>query len=456
MAFCYAGLAALSWFRLWFIGTANLDGLPMYLPWEVVRRTIIFALMSGIGISFIKLLNIKMDESRLDHLLFGSLILLCIAAIALPLTSNDIFSNLAYGKMELLGLNASSAGASLLPPGDPFREMVSARWMNMPMVYGPVIGWMNRMIVQSENLWLSMIIYKVVALALSSAAVYIIYSFCRRHLNGEMRCNSFILVALNPVFIWELAAQAHNDVVMVIGILGFVYFMTGDHPWAALTSILFAFVAKLAVLPVIGLYFCYAFFVSKRRFIWLCVVLVAAAAYAAHVFADKIDLILVIPSAGGIDTSRLTGTPLFLAYKILKSFGPDIQAYGYKIFWAGTMTLMAVLGICFAWRTRGREQLFLQSLLFILLFNLIASPTYQPWYILWALPFALAIDDSRLRSFLAFYSVISVAQYAILNSISGAIINLLVIVVFWFWYLKDADLFTLRNDSWGGSTDGDE
>lgn len=423
-------LAALSHFRLWFIGTPNLDGLPMIIPWEIVRRTIIFSLISCLGIGFLKLLSLKLEVNNLKKLLICSIILQFIAVFTLPLTSNDIFSNLAYGKMSFLGLDVNHLGASALPLSDPFRQMVTSRWMEMPIVYGPVIGWLNRLIVMPNNLWGSIIVYKLFALILSIGITVIVYLFCKNILKGQTQCNSFILFALNPAFLWEFSSQAHNDAIMIMGTVGFVYFLSQDKDWQSLLSIIFAFITKLAVLPVLGLYFCWTFFNSKKRFLLYFLIIVLCGIFSAYYFSEKFWMILVPPSSShGIDVTRLTSTPLFLIHKF---FGP----IGYKIYWLIAMAFMGILGIIYAWHSRTKEQLFLYSFLFILLFNLIATPTYQPWYITWLLPFIIVINDIRLRKFFAIYSVISMAQYAILNSTTGSIINICILIMFWQLYLK--------------------
>lgn len=425
MGVCFFLLAALSFFRLWYIGTPNLDGLPINMAWEIVRRTLIFLLMSTIGISFLRLLKLDIDGSELTKLFLASIIIQIVAGLSLPLTTNDIFSNLAYGEMSQLGLDADNLGASALPATDPFRQLVTARWMNMPMVYGPIIGWFNYLATRPGDLWTSIIIYKLGSLFLSFLVTYLAMIFCRKNLNGSSACNSFILFGLNPVFIWEIASQAHNDVIMLVGVLGFLVLLTQNRPWAALIGLVFAAITKFAILPALAFYFCYTFFDSKKRFAYFLAFFIIGSLAFAYFFSEKLMMVLVAPSSShGIDAVRITGTPLYLVYTILKSAGESVQTLGYKIYWMIAMIFMTIVGLRFAWRTRSREELFLHTILFILLFNLIASPMYQPWYALWILPFAMATTNTTLRNFIAIYSVISVTQYAILNSLSGAIINL--------------------------------
>ncbi len=436
MGACLLGLALFSFFRLWYMGTPNLDGLPLDMRWEILKRAVFFPLMGGLGYSYWKLLEADVGEGELNRLFIYSLILQVIAAFTLPLTSNDIFSNLAYGEMSHLGLNSHVLGVAALPPDSPFRQMVTARWMDMPMVYGPVIGWLNHLVVRPDSFWQSIILYKFHALILSAAITALFYFYCRTSLSGGERCNTFILTALNPVFIWELASQAHNDSVMIIGLAAFVIFIAKGMNWAALVCLLFAFVAKLAVLPVLGLFLCYTFFNSKRRFVFFCLVLGAGIVLSAHLFSDKLSMILVAPSSRGIDAARLTNSPLFLIYKYLAPYGAVVQTAAYKIYWISSMLLMAFLGLRFAWRSRTIEDLFLHSFLFILLFNFIVTPSYQPWYLTWLIPFIMVLKDPRLRSFFVIYSFVSLLIGIISNSTIDSVVNICTLGVFWQMYLR--------------------
>lgn len=430
MGLCFFGLVSLSFFRLWYIGTVNLDGLPMYLPWEIVRRTIFFILMSGAGISFLKIFGQEIDEKHLNRLFFSSLLIQLAALFTLPLTSNDIVSNLAFGKMSHLGLDPGLAGASVLPLDDPFRQFVSARWMNMPMVYGPIIGWFNYLATRPESLWESIVLYKLISFFFAAIITIMALVYCRRNFEGREKCRSFAFFALNPLFIWEISSQAHNDAIMVMGIMAFLIFAAKDRPWEALGFLAFAATAKFAMLPALAFYFFYLFFKSKKHFAWFSILFVGGGLIFAYQFSDKLGTVLAIPSSRGILASRLTGTPLFLIFKLLEPAGEYIQMLCYNIYWSCAMIFMSALGIYLAWNTRSREKLFLNIFLFIFLFNLIASPTYQPWYLIWTLPFVMALENNRLKNFIAILSVVSMAQYAILNSYTGAIINIIVLAVF--------------------------
>ncbi len=436
MGLSILALVALSYFRFAITGSPSVDEIRLELKWDLFRRVVTFLSFFAMGVSFLKLVSAKQSPSELTSLFIFSVLLQLVAAVALPLTSNDIFSNLAYGKMAALQIDADLYGVTSLSADDVFRKMVTARWLETPMVYGPVAGWLNRLLTWPESLWTSVVSYKIFILLVSLVITAVAYAFCKVGVKEEDRSLCFVLFALNPVFIWEFASQAHNDAVMVLGIACFVLFASMKKYWAALACLLFAFVTKLAVLPVLALYLFFTFFDSKRRFAFFCIALAAFGLISAVYFYDKIAYVLVVPSSDEVDWSRLTNTPLYLLYRILKPAGTHVQLLGYKVYWIAAMIFMAGLGLRFALNCKTKDDLFRYSFLFLFLFNLIASPSYQTWYVTWLIPFACAVSDAPLRRFFAAYSVVAILQYFAENSLFGSILNLGVLGAFWLYYLR--------------------
>ena len=76
---------------------------------------------------------------RLATLVPPAVVIQLAAALALPLTSNDIFSNLANGRLVLAGLNPLHRTAAALGPNHPTASLVGKDWSTVPTPYGPVI-----------------------------------------------------------------------------------------------------------------------------------------------------------------------------------------------------------------------------------------------------------------------------------------------------------------------------
>ncbi len=102
-----------------------------------------------------------------------------------------------------------------------------------------------------------------------------------------------------------------------------------------------------------------------------------------------------------------------------------------EVYWValaiGTM-LLASFGIRAALRARSLRQVLRDGLVFFLLYDLIAAPWFQSWYMLWLLPLALAEEDERWRTLIAVYSVLSLVQYGVpLDPVTYLVIDVLVL-----------------------------
>jgi hypothetical protein len=215
---------------------------------------------------------------------------------------------------------------------------------------------------------------------------------------------------------------------MLFGVSMFVLMAAGGRHWMALGSLCFAVLTKVAALPVLGFYLWRTLVTSGRRGLLTWGGAAVAIAFTAGAWPDKLRMILAADVSGSVDASRLTGTPLFLVFRLLAPFGTDVQAAGYRIALAAALLLVIILAARLPWTDPSLRRFFASNLVFIFAMSMIASPMYQPWYAAWLLPFAVACDDDRLQSFTALFCAWSVAQYGILDSTSGGIFNTLIVV----------------------------
>src|SRR5262249_4393167 len=133
------------------------------------------------------------------------------------LTSNDVFSNLAYGRLAHEGLNPYVNGPAALPAGDPFGALVGDRWTMQSIVYGPIATMLNVIVVGGRSVWAALVAFKLAMLATSLGTVAIAWRVCRD------RPMVFVAVAWNPLLAWEVSAQAHNDGLIVVLIAAAVW-----------------------------------------------------------------------------------------------------------------------------------------------------------------------------------------------------------------------------------------
>ncbi len=403
IATCMLGCAAVTWARFAAAGTLAVDA-PQSWPARAWPLALTGALL-GIA-AWIYLGAVEAGDSPS---LGGAIAIQLAAAAALPLTYNDLFSNLAYGRLSALGLNPYLHAPSALADADPFKQMVGGRWLGTPLAYGPILAGLNALAWRAGSLLAALVSFKLALAACAVAAVALAWRFARGRADGGAR---FALFAACPLFAWEIAAQAHNDGVMVLALVGFVVAAHERREALALACLAAALYAKLAAAPVLALYLV---FLARRRPL-------AAAAGALAVLAAGVLLMLPFWQGAatlrgpfttvGADAVRTSRSVADAVYWALYPVGPGAQAIGYRACWAAALALGAALGLRALWKVRTLADVVHQSLILLLAYDL-TTPWFQPWYATWLLPFAMAEEDLLLQRTAALYAALVPLQYAV-------------------------------------------
>jgi hypothetical protein len=421
-ALCFAGAAAVALARFWLAGTLRVDQAPLPL-WQQLSLGLALGLcLLGAGLSHLRAL--AAPALPLRGLLAAALLLHLCAALALPLTSNDLFSNLAYGRLARAGFDPYLTGPDALPAADPFRALVGARWLETRSVYGPVVVLLDSLCAGGDSVAAAVVKLKAASLALSLLTVLAAWGLCRRRFSAEEAGPAFLFVACNPLCVWELSGQAHNDVLVVLALVCFAWAALEEREALAVLCLALGFYSKASVAPVLGLYLLLLLRRAPLR------------AVALGLAAGALGVLLLAPFWHGPAT--LAG-PLEAT---VGSAGRHARSFADLLYWAawplGTRAQDAVMAACrllggallaaFALRAalcvRTLVDVASGALGFFLLYDLIASPWFQPWYATWLLPLALLLGREA-RGLVAGYTVWTVVQYALpIDPVSTVAINL--------------------------------
>ncbi|HET9599125.1 MAG TPA: polyprenol phosphomannose-dependent alpha 1,6 mannosyltransferase MptB [Anaeromyxobacteraceae bacterium] len=410
LALSLAGLAALTWIRVAWLGTLVVDRVGT--PWSYgVLGAAWLALAAVAARAYLA----AADEggASLRPLLAGALALQLAVALALPYTSNDLFSNLAYGRMSALGLDPYAAGPATLPAGDPFRALVSPNWIGAPTAYGPLLTALNALAGRAGSVPAAMALFKVVLLATAVATVLAAHAVCRRHLAPERAAPAFVLLAWNPLLAWEIAGQVHNDGVMLLALTAFVGAALAGRHLLAVLLLSIGFWTKFAVAPVLGLYLAYLARGSRAR---AALGVAIAAVTGALLFLPYWDgpASLAGPlSALRADPGRTTRSFTEIAALLGGLWSPSAAAWAYRLGWGAGVALLAALAVRAVRRARTVEAVLHESLVFLLAYLLVASPFVQPWYLTWLLPLALVEADPRWRRAVALYAALTLVAWGV-------------------------------------------
>lgn len=417
IALCLLGAALVSWIRFALSGTLRLhdDGLGF-----LARNGLFLALGLCLGGAALFQLRARVAQIPLRQLLGGAVLIQLCALPALPFTSSDVFSNLAYARLEWLGHNPYLFGPRAL--GAPYDELVTPRWLDTPSVYGPVAQHLGALSGVFAAVPTQLAVYKLILLGMTLCFLVLAYGFCTT-LPEDERNETFALAALSPLFAWEIAGQAHNDGFLLVAMIAFVWAASARREWLALVCIALATFTKIAALPVAGLYLV---FIARRSPLRGAAMALLFAAVGALLFASYSGF-------GALDAqlSVLRGDPtrhwrsfIDLVWWCALPFGSGTQLLIYRVGSSLGFALLAAFGAWAIWRATTLAQVFRDSATFFLLSGLLASAAFQPWYVTWLLPLALAERDARWRRLYTVYAALSVAQYALaLDPVTYLLVN---------------------------------
>ena len=433
LAACMVVAAAVSWLRLAFTGTLFLQEIP--LAQHELLMILLGLALGGASWLYLEATSEAVSNAVLARLAIAAVAIQVVAALAIPLTSNDAYSNLAYGQLERAGDNPFLVGPRAL--GGAWAAHVTPRWLDTPTVYGPIVQVADRASAAADSVGGALVIYKLELLLAALALVGLAYGYCRTLPDGRA-APAFLLVAWNPLIAWEVAAQAHNDGLMLVGLAAFVWAASrgtrrGD--WVAVAALAFALYTKFAALPVAGLWLVYVARRSWLRAAAMAAVLAAVgvALYApwwtsAHVLDSALDAMRGNPT-------RHTRSFLEMVWLPASVIGDGAALWVYRVGSAVCTALMLVVAggaVAWVWRGGTVRHVFRASAVVFLLSGLICQPAFRAWYATWLVPLVMAEDDARWRRMYAVYFALSVFQYGFdLDPYTYLVVNGVPLVMLW-------------------------
>ena len=234
------------------------NGLPLPAGWALV---LLCALLMGAAAALWWALVrakrlVKVPDRMLWFILGTTAIMGLTLAIIPALPSDDVVSYILYGRISVLH---HANPLVVLPsqfPHDPFLHLVY--WQNIRSVYGP--GWLvasNALTVIAQAFGgspaLYVALYKLLALGADLVSVALIWGILTR-IAPERRLVGTLLYAWNPLTLWEFAASAHNDALMLALFFGGVWCLTRGREIPALILWGLSIITKYILLVLVPLW----------------------------------------------------------------------------------------------------------------------------------------------------------------------------------------------------------
>jgi hypothetical protein len=308
--------------------------------------------------------------------------------LAPPLLSQDVFSYLAYARLEVLhGIDPYAAGP-LAAPGDPIFPFAGSK--GVPSVYGPAFTLLSEPLAHLSvpaAFW----VLKAVAALSSLVAVGLVWRAAERR--GGDPVAAALLIGLNPALLVHVVAGAHNDALVMALTAGALSAFTAGR--TSVSAALGAAAGAIKASAPIVIPFLVA---GSRRAVpalgaAATVALIAAAlgltAFSTHALAW-------IATAWA---NQAHGSSLSLPSVIATLLALPFPGERAALLLAVRLVLgagLAVLLTSLVMRTRrGTDAIAMAGWATIAL--LLTTAWLVPWYMAWLLPLAAVADDARLR-----------------------------------------------------------
>ncbi|HTE86196.1 MAG TPA: YfhO family protein, partial [Dehalococcoidia bacterium] len=323
--------------------------------------------------------------------LAGTALLIMLFVAVYPGGALDLFHNMADARtLWVYGQNPLT-----VPPGvhahDPIMAAAIA-WRNTPSFYGPLtyLAYGLPLKVGGDDLLANLIAFK----ALNGLALLILAGLAGHtagSLSPNRRVQAIVLVGWNPLMLYEVIGNGHNDILMGLPMLAALalacrFAATGS--FVALGASVAAKYATAVLAPVIWLWLWLSDDKWERRKLILLALVGAFAAIALYLAFGR-----GVAGAGAIATGyRPVRSPrALIAYALEPLLGSAaVSVAGYLC-----LALFAILALgALARLNRTTRSLFVVSFWVLLALTVLTTRQVYPWYLVWFIPLGAVLAGS--------------------------------------------------------------
>jgi hypothetical protein len=298
--------------------------------------------------------------------------------LAPPFALTDVFNYIGYARLDVAHHANPYVQLPLLNRGDPVYAY--SNWHRLRSPYGPLFT-LLLIPVAALPLPVAYWLYKVLATAASLGLLALVWT-CARRL-GRPPAAAVAFVGLNPLVLVYALGGKHNDLIMMACVLAAAALVLARREVLGGAALVAAVAIKASaglMLPIVAL-------AAPRR--WRAVAGVAAGVVGIGL-ASLLAFGAHLPDVA--DQNRLVNT-----YSVVNLIGfaagrggadATVHRIATIVLVAGVLTCAAV-----AWRTRR----WVTPAGFAGLLGVLTVGWLEPWYVLWALPFAALSRSRALR-----------------------------------------------------------
>ncbi len=393
---------------------ATLTGFSWYAGFVLAG---VYALLIGYYMLALRLaLQIEAQGQQAALLVIVGVWLLASAVLlgAYPGESLDIFDYLFRGRLQVvLGVSP------LATPPAPFTGQLFYPYVNWTAsvdTYGPLWEYASEAVAAivslvscdcPASLATYIVGYRLLAIALAGLGGWLIYAITW-HRAPRHTMAALLAWLWNPLLLTATAIGAHNDMLMLVLILGVMLLFQRQHWLLGLLALALAAHVKitaLLLLPVLGLW-------MARRCGWRRAIRISS---LAGVLALVLSWLLYAPLGGWATLPHMLGervrlianSPAFVGYWALQTYWGWSEVAAWRVMTQGATLLFLVLAgllLLRFWRATGTRAesddalLWQGSIALTMVFLIVGSFWFWHWYLLWVLVLAALLPASRFTA----------------------------------------------------------
>ncbi|MBE7555451.1 MAG: hypothetical protein HS126_30745 [Anaerolineales bacterium] len=345
----------------------------------------------------------------------GSTVAFYLALLFLyPIDAVDIFENIMHARISsVYGANPFLNVARQFP-GDPFYPYLV--WRSIPSVYGPLWEMLAAGVVRlaGNDIIANVLAFKVLNGLFLAISISLVAAILRR-MAPERALAGVVLLAWNPVVLYETIGNGHNDIVMAVWLLAAAWAIISQRYTLAILALVVGALVKfipLLLIPVAGLIALRTLSNTRARLHFLAVTTLAAAVLIVLAYGPYwhgLESLAVVRRAEFF-TSSLPA----VIYAWLKLTW-DLKDTAWKIgLGAAGITALFVL-----WQSdqaaQDRSWLnFSRAAFKILMFYLLVTCLwFQQWYAVWPLAIAALLPPGPLPRLAVLFSFAATSKHLV-------------------------------------------
>ena len=339
----------------------------------------------GLNFSFLSLLKSK-TRPKLTWIVLPLLFFI----FSFPALSTDIFD---YHNLNRVAYVHNQNPWTIAPGTHPQdSDIYLGSWINRTSAYPPLMFAYQSLayLIGGNSVLGALIGFKLITLVSFLIVGFLIEKTLK---TAKLKPQLSTLYWYNPLVLIEFVGNTHNDLVMIMGLVAFVYFWVSKKSNISAIVLALAVLAKISVIIYAPFVFIHLMFNKEHQvaFKWLLVFLVTLVLGFLSMGSSLPAFLLNLSQQTSIYLHSLPA----IIWHLVRSTGfsdPD-AARIQKIISLGLLALICIKAI-----KLQAKNLFSQLAIVMIAYLILAAPMLQPWYLVWFLPVLIMTKNPDLRN----------------------------------------------------------